>query len=51
MARYGVVDDYMTHSLHTGYPIINDPMYNHSAWGINKGKGGVDCSNMDKVRI
>ncbi|XP_028409988.1 RNA pseudouridylate synthase domain-containing protein 2-like [Dendronephthya gigantea] len=24
-----------------GYPIIDDPIYNHEAWGPGKGKGGV----------
>ena len=35
---------------HSGYPIVNDPVYNNSAWGSGKGKGGVDPSNMENVR-
>lgn len=26
--------------LFTGYPIINDPLYNSAAFGPNRGKGG-----------
>ena len=26
--------------LSTGYPIVNDPLYNHSVFGPEKGKGG-----------
>ena len=33
-----------------GHPIVNDPVYNHSAWGSSKGKGGVEPSNMENVR-
>ena len=32
-----------------GFPVINDPIYNHStAWGENKGKQGPP-PNMDEV--
>ena len=32
-----------------GFPIINDPIYNHAtAWGENKGKHGPP-PNMDEV--
>ena len=24
----------------TGYPVVNDPLYNHSVFGPEKGKGG-----------
>lgn len=24
-----------------GYPIVNDPLYNHTVFGPNKGKGGI----------
>ena len=24
----------------TGFPVINDPLYNHEVFGTNKGKGG-----------
>lgn len=24
----------------TGYPVVNDPLYNHEVFGPNKGKGG-----------
>ena len=43
----------MFHTVHrhSGYPIVNDPVYNNSAWGSGKGKGGVDPSNMDNVRM
>ena len=34
-----------------GYPIINDPIYNHeTAWGPDKGKQGSDV-NINEVRI
>lgn len=25
---------------HTGYPVVNDPLYNHEVFGPNKGRGG-----------
>ena len=25
----------------TGFPVINDPLYNHTVFGPNKGKGGI----------
>ena len=27
--------------LMTGFPVINDPLYNHTVFGPNKGKGGI----------
>ena len=39
------------HLQYIGYPIINDPIYNHPvAWGPNKGKGGT-CRKMDDILI
>lgn len=26
--------------LHIGYPVVNDPLYNHEVFGPTKGKGG-----------
>jgi len=25
----------------SGYPVVNDPLYNHYVFGPNKGKGGI----------
>ncbi len=37
------------HLQYIGFPIINDPVYNHpSAWGSNKGKGGTE-RNIDEI--
>jgi 23S rRNA-/tRNA-specific pseudouridylate synthase len=33
-----------------GYPIVDDPIYNHDAWGLDTGKGGVDEDKAWKVR-
>ena len=27
--------------LFLGFPVINDPLYNHTVFGPNKGKGGI----------
>ena len=35
----------------TGYPIVSDPIYNHSAWGPNKGKKGEGITSVDTVRV
>jgi 23S rRNA-/tRNA-specific pseudouridylate synthase len=32
-----------------GYPIIDDPIYNHKAWGQDRGKGGVEEDKAWKV--
>ncbi|CAH3020816.1 unnamed protein product, partial [Porites evermanni] len=32
-----------------GYPIINDPIYNHTAWGPHRGRGGVSVELVKKV--
>ncbi|XP_047489835.1 RNA pseudouridylate synthase domain-containing protein 2-like isoform X3 [Penaeus chinensis] len=29
------------HLQYLGYPIVNDPLYNHTVFGPNKGKGGI----------
>ena len=34
-----------------GYPIVNDPIYNHEAWGPRKGKAGHIEKDIDSVRI
>ena len=40
----------LVQSLHpSGYPIVNDPVYNHPAWGKDKGKGGVNPADMEQV--
>ncbi|CAG8535505.1 3705_t:CDS:2 [Paraglomus occultum] len=38
------------HLQYLGYPIANDPLYNHpSAWGASKGKGGFDQETTARV--
>lgn len=32
-----------------GYPIINDPIYNHESWGPLRGQGGVSDQLVHKV--
>ncbi|XP_046843007.1 RNA pseudouridylate synthase domain-containing protein 2-like [Xenia sp. Carnegie-2017] len=32
-----------------GFPIVDDPLYNHVAWGDDRGKGGVEDENVWKV--
>ncbi|EDV26051.1 uncharacterized protein TRIADDRAFT_1807, partial [Trichoplax adhaerens] len=32
-----------------GYPIVNDPIYNHEAWGPNKGKAGHIDKDVDSI--
>lgn len=32
-----------------GFPIVDDPLYNHVAWGDERGKGGVQDENVWKV--
>ncbi|CAB3995868.1 RNA pseudouridylate synthase domain-containing 2 [Paramuricea clavata] len=32
-----------------GYPIVDDPIYNHDSWGLDRGKGGVDEDKAWKV--
>ncbi|KAJ7381447.1 RNA pseudouridylate synthase domain containing protein 2 [Desmophyllum pertusum] len=32
-----------------GYPIINDPIYNHESWGPHRGQGGVSDQLVHKV--
>lgn len=34
-----------------GYPIVNDPLYNHSAWGPNRGKKGEGIASVDAVSV
>ena len=34
-----------------GYPIINDPIYNHKSWGLSRGRGGVSEELAHKVRV
>lgn len=31
----------LRYCVYTGYPIVNDPLYNHTVFGANKGKGGI----------
>ena len=35
--------------LIAGYPIINDPLYNHPAWGPDKGCKGTGITSIDEV--
>lgn len=35
--------------LHTGYPIVNDPLYASRAWGEQGGKGGVSRDTFEKA--
>ena len=32
-----------------GYPIINDPIYNHESWGPHRGRAGVSDQLVHKV--
>nr|XP_058964070.1 pseudouridylate synthase RPUSD2-like isoform X2 [Pocillopora verrucosa] len=32
-----------------GYPIVNDPIYNHQSWGPHRGKGGVSDHLVQQV--
>ena len=34
-----------------GYPIIDDPIYNHKAWGPKRGIGGVDDQAASKAGL
>ena len=35
--------------IHSGYPIVNDPLYNNLAWGPCKGKQGQEIGCVDEV--
>ena len=37
------------HLQYLGFPIFNDPLYNHSAWGPHRGKSGQYPSNLQEV--
>jgi len=37
------------HLQYLGYPIVNDPIYNHSAWGDSRFKHGPCDKNLDQV--
>ncbi|XP_078619532.1 pseudouridylate synthase RPUSD2-like [Branchiostoma floridae x Branchiostoma japonicum] len=37
------------HLQYLGHPIVNDPLYNSTAWGANRGKGGIDSTSMNDV--
>jgi len=37
------------HLQYLGYPIINDPLYNHTVFGSGKGKGGVIDKSDDQL--
>ena len=50
-----IVKKYETHELETlvsilGHPIVNDYLYNTTAWGPSKGKGGDYGKSDEKVR-
>ena len=30
----------LKHNIIVGYPVMNDPLYNHTVFGADKGKGG-----------
>ena len=34
-----------------GYPIVNDPLYGHSAWGPQRGRRGEGVRDMEQVYI
>ena len=41
---------HITHtSIYAGYPVLNDPLYDHPAWGPNKGKKGEGLRDMKEV--
>ena len=33
----------------SGFPVINDPLYNHTVFGPNKGKGGIIGKSDDQL--
>ncbi|CAL4062719.1 unnamed protein product [Meganyctiphanes norvegica] len=37
------------HLQYLGYPIVNDPLYNHIVFGPNKGKGGILSKSDDQL--
>ena len=37
------------HSPFAGHPIVNDPLYNNTAWGPKCGALGKGTENMDQV--
>ncbi|XP_065570945.1 pseudouridylate synthase RPUSD2-like isoform X2 [Artemia franciscana] len=37
------------HLQYLGYPIVNDPLYNHTVFGPEKGKGGVQNKSDDQL--
>ena len=36
--------------LHTGFPVLGDPLYNHPAWGPSRGHRGKGTENVEEVR-
>ena len=42
-------DVYFPHSPFAGHPIVNDPLYNNTAWGPKCGALGKGTENMDQV--
>ena len=39
------------HLQYLGYPIVNDPLYNNTVWGQEKGKGGNKDLSDEQVKI
>lgn len=37
--------------MHTGYPVVNDPLYNHEVFGPNKGRGGDIAGKSDEQLV
>jgi RluA family pseudouridine synthase len=47
--KTGRMHQIRVHLQWLGYPIINDPLYNHPAWGPETGKGRESTDDMVKV--
>lgn len=38
--KYSIFLQFIYSSLYIGYPVVNDPLYNHEVFGPLKGRGG-----------